>query len=201
MLTATLPFYSNDDSVVSKRIRAADYDKKVLDREDIGGNGEFSCCGLDNVCQLIASFLAKDMVASLLTIDRKKRPSAEQALEHPWFANKKAILLKLYDKMLRKSGWQAPAAPVTTSARPPTAAPTAAVQSRGATTVRHSQNREPLAPATPTPAPRPKETPKTVGMLGQASETDFVAGTPCLPETAKRPREFGSVCVSHYPTL
>lgn len=40
MLTATLPFFANnDDSEVAKRIRNGNYDRQALEREDIGEEG------------------------------------------------------------------------------------------------------------------------------------------------------------------
>lgn len=107
------------------------------------------------------------MVEALLTVDRTKRPSAEQGLQHPWFATKKDVLTKLYDKMLRKSGWHASngetAAPKTAMAAPETPVKKTVVAQLTPKT-KHDRNAE-----------------KTTTV----DETEL--HTPCPP--AKRPRE------------
>ncbi|KAI9026206.1 kinase-like domain-containing protein, partial [Hyaloraphidium curvatum] len=88
MLTGKLPFFSNDDAEIASRIRAGAFDRASLALPEI-------------------SDAARDMCQTLMTTDRRKRPAAEAAMEHPWIANKKEILSKLYDKMVRKCGWLA----------------------------------------------------------------------------------------------
>ncbi|TPX36387.1 hypothetical protein SeMB42_g07101 [Synchytrium endobioticum] len=48
---------------------------------------------------------AKNLIRHLLKVNPDERFSVEEALEHPWVKCQREVLGKLYQRMLRKSGW------------------------------------------------------------------------------------------------
>ena len=63
--------------------------KTPSDRITLIKNGEFDTQNLDEI-----SAEAQDLIKLLLSVDPDQRPSAEKALQHPWFMRKKVGKIK-----------------------------------------------------------------------------------------------------------